>query len=160
MQIRDSVTDDTKSVIEMVQSSYKFSYRGYLPDEYLDNLSINQELLAKWLNYIQNHERYVAESQGKIVAFLMVDGDKKAKIFEICILYVSPDYQKKGIGSSMVDYICNIKKEQSYEKCKLWTIKKGPSVVFYVKNGFIATSEEKSWKFDIPIIKMIKELRK
>ena len=37
-------------------------------------------------------------------------------------------------------------------------MKNGPSVFFIKKLGFIETFEEKSWKFDVPIIKMIKDL--
>ena len=158
MQIRRAVTSDALPVIETVQASYKFSYRGYLPDKYLDELSINEELLTKWRNYIQNNECYVSEKSEQIVAFMMTDSDKETKIFEICILYVNPDYQKQGIGSSILDYIFDIKRKQSYKKCKLWTMKEGPAILFYKKNGFITTDLEKPWKFGIPIIKMIKEL--
>ena len=158
MQIRKAITTDIKHIIETVQASYKFSYRGYLPDEYLDDLSVTEDILEKWHNYIQKYECYAAEKQNQIVAFTMLDSNKDAKIFEICILYVRPEYQKQGIGSLLVNYVCNIKKQQAYKKSKLWTMKNGPSIKFYEKKGFIATSEEKPWKFDIPIVKMIKNL--
>ncbi len=158
MKIRKAVIDDAENIINVVQSSYKFSYRGYMPDDYLDSLSIKEDILEKWRNYIQKYECYVAEKQNKIFAFIMSDDKEDAKIFEICILYVKPEYQKQGIGSLMVDYICDMKKRQAYKKSELWTMKNGPALKFYEKKGFVVTNEEKPWKFDIPIIKMIKNL--
>ncbi len=158
MKIRIATIEDTAPIIDTVQSSYKFSYRGYLPNEYLDGLSITEDVTEKWRNYLQKYECYVAEKQGQIVAFLMVESNIETKILEICILYVRPEYQKQGIGSSMLNYICDMKRRQKYEKSILWTMKNGPSIGFYKKMGFITTTEEKVWKFDNQIIKMIKEL--
>ena len=158
MKIREATVNDIQNIIELVQYSYKFSYRGYLPDEYLDGLCITEDVLQKWLGYIQKNECYVFETQSQIVAFMMLESNKETKICEICILYVKPDYQKQGIGSLMVDYVCDIKRKQNYNKCEVWTIKNGPSINFYGKIGFVLMSEEKAWKFDIPIIKMVKEL--
>ena len=158
MKIREATVNDIQNIIEVVQSSYKSSYRGYLPDEYLDGLCITEDIFQKWLGYIQKNECYIFETQNQIVAFMMLESNKETKICEICILYVNPDYQKQGIGSSILDYIFDIKRKQSYKKCKLWTMKEGPAILFYKKNGFITTDLEKPWKFGIPIIKMIKEL--
>ena len=158
MKIREATVNDIPNIIEVVQSSYKFSYRGYLPDEYLDGLCITEDVLQKWLGYIQKNECYVFETQSQIVAFMMLESNKETKICEICILYVKPEFQKQGIGSLMVDNVCDTKRKQNYNKCEVWTMKNGPSTIFYEKIGFVATSEEKAWKFDVPIIKMVKEL--
>ena len=158
MQIRKATINDTKNIIEVVQASYKFSYRGYLPDDYLDNLSITEDVLVKWQGYLQKYECYVTETQNQIVAFMMIASAKEPKCFEICILYVKPEYQKQGIGSFMLNYVCAMKIKQNYNKCELWTMKNGPSINFYQKNGFATTPEEKDWKFNLPIIKMIKKL--
>ena len=105
MQIRKAIVGDVKNVIEVVQASYKFSYRGYLSDEYLDGLAITDDVLEKWKNYINKKECYVAEYQNQIVAFTMLDSNEETKIFEICILYVRPEYQKQGIGSLLVNFV-------------------------------------------------------
>ena len=60
MKIRKATLDDVFDIIEVVQSSYKFSYRGYLPDDYLDNLCITEDILQKWQGYLQKYECYVA----------------------------------------------------------------------------------------------------
>ena len=50
MHIRPATTNDTDKIIDVVQSAYKFSYRGFVPDEYLNSLNINDELKKmEWL---------------------------------------------------------------------------------------------------------------
>lgn len=158
MLIREAKIEEVNSIVELIQASYKFSYRGYVPDEYLDNLSITEDILKKWRSYLQKYECYVAEEENQIIAFLMLDNNKKIKTFEICVLYVKPKYQKQGIGSSLVKFACDMKKKNKYQKCELLTIKNGPSTTFYEKIDFIKTTEEKACKFTIPIIKFEKKL--
>ena len=157
MPIREAIHEDLYYIIEVVQSSYKFSYRGYLPDEYLDSLCINEDILLKWQGYLQKYECYVVERDEQIVAFLMLDTSLK-EVFEINILYVRPEYQKKGIGSQLVDYACNIKRANGYKKCNVWTMKEGPAISFYQSNGFVSSEEEKAWKFGLIIERFFKHL--
>ena len=157
MQIRKTTLDDVFDIIEVVQSSYKFSYRGYLPDDYLDNLCITEDILQKWQGYLQKYECYVAEKQKRIVAFMMLD-TPSTEVFEINILYVKPEYQKMGIGSQLVDYACDIKKASGYKKCSVWTMKNGPAISFYRSLRFIFTGEEREWKFGLQIEHFCKDL--
>lgn len=44
------------------------------------------------------------------------------------MLYVHPDFQTQGVGSALMKEICRLKKEDSYNKLIVWTIKDGPSM--------------------------------
>lgn len=157
MQIRKALLKDTSAIVELIQHTYKVSYQGYLPDKYLNDLHITEDILTKWNDRLKRHECYVVQEQEQIVAFLMLE-DEPTEIFEICVLYVKPNYQKKGIGSLLVKYACEIKEKSGYKLCKVWTMKNGPSIAFYNKMGFFTTNEEQLWKFDNRIIKMEKRL--
>ena len=157
MKIRKATEKDVSDVVNIIQSSYKFSYRGYLPDDYLDDLCVTDDVLLKWNKYIKNYECYVAVKQKSPIAFLMLD-DNKTENFEVCVLYVAPDYQKIGIGSSLLNHVFEIMKNKGYKECFVWTMKDGPSIGFYSNRGFKITGDEKAWKFDIPIVKMIKKI--
>ncbi len=86
----------------------------------------------------ETHRGYIAFCGGKMAAILLgydsvfLQG-KEFWIEEFCVL---PEYQRMGIGQSM---LCWIKKELSEENFKslvLITQKDFPSEKFYRKNGF------------------------
>lgn len=155
MKIRRAVPADALAIKNVHYKTYQVSYRGYVPNEYLDNLIITDDLLQKTQKMLSHTECYVVEEQNSLNAFAYI-GELNEYIFEINALYVLPEYQKLGVGSLLVNHICNIKKDMAYKKCLVWTMKNGSSVKFYHKHGFQPTGNEKVWKFDIPIIELIK----
>ncbi len=156
--IRKAVNDDIIDIIAVLQSACKVSYKGYIPDEHLNNLCCSDEILHKWNDYMQKYECYVAQTKNAGIVGFIMNGIEHDKISEIGMLYVRPEYQRQGIGTMLVDYFCNIRKKSNYKQCVVWTIKNGPSINFYNKMGFAETKEEKNWKYNLLILKMIKEL--
>lgn len=76
-------------------------------------------LLAKRLS--------VSETKNHVVGFLTLEYPEEQAV-EIQMLYVHPDFQKQGVGSDLMKEICRLKKEDSYNKLIVWTIKDGPSM--------------------------------
>ena len=155
--IRRACPEDALIIKKIHVATYQKSYRGYVPDEYLDNMSLNADIIERTKNYLKTVECWLAFYVDAPAGFGYV-GEMDDKTFEIQALYVHPDYQKHGIGSALVNYLCKSKKEKGYKKCVAWTMKYGPSVSFYEKTKFIRTNQEKLWKFEIPIIKLEKTL--
>lgn len=155
--IRLATADDAYNIKKIHVETYQKSYRGYVPDEYLDSLSLDDEVIERTRKYLEITECWLAVYDGEPVAFAYVTYPEDG-VFEINALYVHPNYQKCGIGLMLVDYLCREKKKINLIKCMVWTMKFGPSLAFYEKAGFAATNEEKVWKFDIPIIKLEKKL--
>ena len=155
--IRPATPDDAYAIKKIHVETYKKSYRGYIPDEYLDNMTLSDELIERTKKYLATTECLLALYEGNPVAFAYVTYPED-NTFEINALYVHPQYQKCGAGSRLVSYLCKDKKEKGWRKCVVWTMKSGSSLTFYEKLNFRLTNEEKLWKFDIPIIKLAKEL--
>lgn len=149
-----------KRLKEIHISAYQHSYRGFLPDDYLDNLKITPEIVSKTAAYIEKTESYFAEDQGILKAFVYLDYPKEyPDSFEIMAIYVHPDYHKSGVGRFLVNELAQMKKKDGFKNCVAWTMKNGPSIGFYEKNGFLKQNKcEKMWRFDVPIIMFKKEL--
>ena len=157
MLIRQAKLEDVLAIEEVHSRAYKISYRGYLPDDFLDNLSINEDALKKVRNFLKSGEGYVIEEQGKVIAFAFVSTSQQ-ECFEINALYVDPDFQRSGAGSLLVNYLLEKKKQVGCKSCVVWTMSDGPSVGFYEKLLFVKTQNKKMWKFGISIIELIRLL--
>ncbi len=153
--IRQANSNDALAIKQVHNTAYQISYRGYLPDEFLDTLTINEDIIQRTQKYLTQTECYVALINGKVIGFMYVCYPED-KTFEIQALYIHPTYQKQGAGTALIQNLWKIKTKGVYKKCVVWTMKLGPSLPFYKKMGFSLTTSEKKWKFDIPLIMLEK----
>jgi ribosomal protein S18 acetylase RimI-like enzyme len=80
-------------------------------------------------NIIKNNQIWVVESQNYPVGFMAMNNDFVDQ------LYIHPDYQRRGIGQSLL----NLARERSPEHVWLYTLQVNASArEFYEKNGFVA----------------------
>lgn len=155
MRLVKGTSLDAKRLKEIHISAYQKSYRGYLPDEYLDSLSITEEVVQKTALYIEKTECYFVEENDEKIAFAyLLDETGEKDVFELMAIYVHPDFQRQGVGRFFVSELIKIKKQKGFKKVILWTIKDGPAVGFYEKIGFKLdkAKESKFWKFNVPIV--------
>lgn len=155
--IRRAIPDDAYDIKKIHIETYRKSYRKYIPDKYLDNMPLDDEIVERTKKYLKENECWLVVDENNSIGFSYITYHPD-NIFEINALYVHPKYQKCGAGSLLVNDLCRSKKEQGFTKCVVWTMKFGPSLPFYEKLNFKKTNEEKLWKFDIPILKLEKNL--
>ena len=151
---------DAKDLKKIHVSAYQTSYRGYIPDDYLDSMTASDEVVLRTAAFIEKTETYFVEENGEKVGFVYLDYPKEqGDAFEIMAIYVHPDCQLKGVGRFVVNELSKMKKLAGFTKVIAWTMKEGPSIGFYQKMGFKQVEgEKKFWKFDIPIICFEKEI--
>ncbi len=163
MEVRLATPNDAKAVTDIRVSTYQTSYRGYLPDDFLDSLTRDKDVIQMTEEYLKDGKMYLAIDDNKPIAYAHIT-DKENNLFAIDALYCHPKYQKKGAGKLLVETLCQIKKKQGYTHCIISTLKDGPSVTFYEKLGFkkLDTPYGKfsvpNWDFSYPTIKMQKEI--
>lgn len=134
MKIRKATIQDAKDIKSAHYHAYQVNYRGYVPDDFLDSLVFNDAAIQRMADYMKKDEFYVAEKGGHVIGFAELRYPEEG-VVEIGGLYVHPDFQKLGAGSSLVKKVCQTKKAKGYKKLILWTIKDGPSIGFYTKQG-------------------------
>ena len=159
MIIRRATPEDAPFVKKVQVETYQSCYRGYLPDDALDALVVNEDYIQRTAAYIQKTECWVAQTDNQIIGFSYITYPEP-DTFEINALYIHPDFQLKGIGSMWVSELCAEKKEKGFQKLVVWTLKNGPSIGFYQKMGLTQIAEEeKIWKpYNLPIIRFEKKL--
>ena len=148
MKIRKAILADAKDIKSAWYHASQVNFRGYAPDNILEHLAFDDKAIQKQKELISNGEYYVAEEKDQVVGFANLRYPEKDAI-EIGGLYIQPDFQRKGIGSALLEKICQTKKKLGYKKLILWTIKGGPSLGFYKKLGLKSSNmpDEKAGPF-------------
>lgn len=157
MEIRRAKAEDGKQIEQIHVDAYQTNYRGYMPDEFLDNFTLTPERISHTKMSMDKAEFWVAADKTKLFGFAILNFSD-TDTFEIKALYIAPQHQKQGIGSLFVNTLCKDKKNLGFKRCIVWTLKFGPSLGFYEKCGFSKTSSERLWKYDLPIVMFEKSL--
>ncbi len=131
-------TDDLLAVSNIYEQSWKYAYRGIIPDEYLDGIPSGQ-----WANGLNVSGRY---------SLLLFDNDIllgtssycKARMNdmegygEIVSIYLLPEAMHKGYGKKLMSAVVGELKKMGYQKVYLWVLERNISAGrFYECFGFV-----------------------
>ena len=148
IKIRKVQKEDLRAVAEIGVNGWKTAYRGIIDDEFLDNLSIEENYQKTLKNYTENGF-VVAELNNKVVGFCRYRTgncykNEYANIdCEISVLYVKTEYKRNGIGKKLVNYVIDQFKQNGFTKMIIWCLKDNyPSRAFYEKMGGIYCGEK------------------
>lgn len=90
--------------------TWQVAYRGLMPDEVLDGLSVEQreEMWRQALTGEESPAVYVAVEDGTVVGFCAVaapsrDDDAEDGVAESGAIYVEPDVWRTGVGRALMD---------------------------------------------------------
>ena len=111
MLVRDALFDDCEAIAAIHVRGWQVAYRGLLPDELLDGLSI--EPRRRMCERIAQG-RYgascmlVAEDDEAIVGFAIVltpahDADLGSRTAELAAIYVEPERWRRGAGTALLE---------------------------------------------------------
>ena len=145
--IRTLEEKDIEIVCNIVNDSWNSVYAGYV-----NPLLLNEDGCAERIRQLKSDfathrlSEYVWEENNQVSAMLSI-GDTADKdmteAFEIWRIYVAAQFQKKGIGKSLLDFAEQRAKEQGYKKIVIWAFKDNHQAVsFYQKSGYCIDKEE------------------
>lgn len=137
--IRKAILTDAKGMAKVHVDSWKTTYTNIVPVEYLNNLSYESRE-QMWTNAIPDGGIYVAENkEGMIVGFAKGgkerSGNYKGHDGELYAIYILKEYQRKGIGRSLVKPIIAEIKEMGLNSMLVLVLKDNPSRRFYESLG-------------------------
>jgi GNAT superfamily N-acetyltransferase len=125
--IREAKELDARAIGTIGVTSWQTAYRGLIPDEYLDALSIDikEEQLSRSLAN-QNNRFAIAEVDGKpigMICFYPLHIEEPIGVkWELEALYIIPQYWNKGIGRALVKYAFQNMITNRACMCSLWVL--------------------------------------
>ena len=143
MNIKKAHTGDLNTIYNIVSESIKGTYPKYYADEIVDFFLMihSKENIERDLS---KYETYLLEYKGNYVGTGCIKGDNLAR------LYFLPDFQGKGGGSFMMDFL----EGEAFQKYhKIYLSSSLPAMHFYEKRGYkIINHEECKLKNDIMLV--------
>ncbi|WP_105620021.1 GNAT family N-acetyltransferase [Vallitalea okinawensis] len=136
MQIRSARKNDCINIAKVQVDSNRSTYRGIMPDLYLDSLSYEQKSQS-WEKRLfqdpQNEFAYVVVCDNKIVGFLCASSNRTHPHYEreIHSLYILHNYQRRGIGKKLMKKVIERYKNEEINSLILWTLHENKSKYFY-----------------------------
>ncbi len=107
--IRKMAKEDCTAIAHVVTAAWNETYRGIVPDEFLDRMESNEKDRAEnsYRGFDSNEDRqFVLEADGRIVGYMNI-GMAEESGYEDCgelfAIYILREYQGYGYGKKMAE---------------------------------------------------------
>ncbi len=130
--------DDPLKISEIYERSWKYAYRGILPQAYLDSIPA-----GRWAGSIHKPgmRSLVMTDHGEVIgtaSFCPSRWPDYADHGEIVSIYFLPDHIGKGYGGALLSRCIEELRLCGYRKVLLWVLEDNHRARrFYEKNGFV-----------------------
>jgi GNAT superfamily N-acetyltransferase len=144
VSVRQARPEDARSVAEVHVASWRHAYRGLLPDEYLDRLSVDDRE-TMWLGAFTDPDpksgAVVAEASGRIVGFASFGPSRDEGVpdgtGEVPAIYVEPAVLRTGVGRELFEAVTAALRESGFTRATLWVLEaNGSARRFYERAGW------------------------
>ena len=146
MLIREASSTDAKGIAKVHVDSWMTTYKGIVPDSYLNSLSYDkrEEL---WNHIIPNGSVFVAENEvGEIIGFANGgkerSGNYEGYEGELYAIYILKAYQGRGIGKLLVNEVIKFLKEKKINSMIIIALEANRACQFYEAIGGQLIGEE------------------
>ncbi|MBB6283715.1 GNAT family N-acetyltransferase [Geobacillus subterraneus] len=148
--IRKADLTDAPAIAAVHVESWKTTYRGIVPDAYLETLAVEekQTLWEKGLSQ-SDHSVFVAEENGRVVGFVSggrnraSDGPAAQYDGELYAVYLLKEAQGKGLGRQLVQALARDLAQNGIHSLVVWVLADNPSRGFYERLGGKKLAEER-----------------
>ena len=140
-KIRRRTKDNCLSIARVVTVGWNETYKGIVPDWFLEELKTNeQERANRMLNNFneENNHQFVLEIDNNIVGFVnfgLAEEPEYSNCGEIIALYIISKYKGNGYGKKLVNTAIKELKEMGCDKMIIACLKGNPSNDFYKHIG-------------------------
>lgn len=153
MGIVKAQESDAPAIANLLVRSWRAAYKGIMPDEFLDTISIPQ-----WVSGTKNHLKngsdtwllkQSAETIGVIELCAFRDLiDEFSHCGEIRLIYLTPEKYGMNLGGQLLEFALTQFTERGIHTVCVWTLEKNKRAIgFYQKHGFVFSGQTKISKF-------------
>jgi L-amino acid N-acyltransferase YncA len=149
--IRRARLQDASSIARIHVETWLATYRGMVPEEVLDALSV-AEREKLWRHTLATDEArlvFVAEDDHALTGFCSAHApargtDASERIAEIRAIYVSPRWWRSGVGRALIEVAVAELGAEGWRSVQLWVLAGNEGAKrFYERLGFKADGTEK-----------------
>lgn len=148
--LRQARISDAKEIAKVQVLTWQSTYRGHIPDSYLQNLDIEQSA-KNWAKRIespvQDSQTIVAVFDGVVVGYIGVGPNRDLdapKTGEVYTIYVYSSHQSMGIGSELVREGIEFLKSKFFDDATLWVFNQNAGAIrYYESHGWKPTGKSK-----------------
>jgi GNAT superfamily N-acetyltransferase len=140
--IRQAVAEDARGIAEVHVASWRWAYRGHLPDEILDQLSIDDRE-GTWREVLTTTTTscLVAEREGALVGFASggpsTDQGAPRATAEVFTIYVDESEAGSGTGTALFVGVREALAEDGFTDATLWVLESNARARrFYEREGW------------------------
>ena len=149
MKFRKAEISDALGIAKVHVDTWRNAYKGIISDGFLHNLDYKGRE-SRWKERLETQEEgkffYVAEDESRNIIGFVVGGleqfepeidDPKTSQYdgELLAIYVLENYQRKGIGTQLVQKVVKNLLEHTISSMLVWTLKRSKYCAFYEKLG-------------------------
>lgn len=142
--VREAIENDIPDVAKVRVDTWRATYRGIIPDDFLEGLSY-QSVAERWRKAFWENKNpavraFVAENEQQEIVGIAMCGPEQSQHDayhgEIYVLYVLPQYQNLGIGRRLVAACAqHLMQNLQAKSLLIWVIAQNPYRKFYESLG-------------------------
>lgn len=138
--IRSANQQDASAIAHVHVASWRTTYAGIVPDEYLKNLdeAARTALWEEWLT--RDLEIYVAELDGEAVGFASAGPIREPLNqcdAELYAIYLLVRAQHRGLGTALLRTLAKSLRTKDFKSMMVWVLEQNPAKHFYEYLGAI-----------------------
>ena len=125
MNIREANAEDIEPIASLYVMNWKKTYVGLLPDNFLNGLTVNDEI-KKWQEYLtkEKHRIFVAYENESFLGFSACKEDEELKnCLYLDSLHVSETSRGKGVGTKLINTVGSYAYIKGYEHMSICIVK-------------------------------------
>ncbi|MCM3094358.1 GNAT family N-acetyltransferase [Cytobacillus sp. AMY 15.2] len=140
MKIRKAKLDDALGIAKVHVDSWRTTYKGIIPNDFLNNLSYEQRT-ESWKKNIAREDNYVViaeNKEGQIIGFADAwkrDNNAVENSGDLTSIYLLEEYQGKGIGKKLFRELFRHIKQLGYGKVFVEVLEENKTRFFYEYYG-------------------------